>query len=232
MAKLCFNSPLGKIALESEDDKIISIELGCEQPLIESDEACLLNAKSQLIEYFSRERKKLSFPIRITAVPFFSEIYKLMRKIPYGTTVAYQDLAIAAGKPQASRAVGMANHVNRLPLIVPCHRVIGKNNKLVGFSAGIWRKEALLALERGEEYHQPLGKDQERIYSFGLCTPPGEFYDQNRAELVKLESGYAVMEVEGEGITLVKNAEYLIEAHKKHRVTSTSWDCVWLCKHL
>jgi methylated-DNA-[protein]-cysteine S-methyltransferase len=75
-------------------------------------------------------------------------VWKALCNIPYGATASYKDIAVAVGRPKACRAVGMANNRNRIPLIIPCHRVIGANGKLVGYGSGLDLKEKLLAIER------------------------------------------------------------------------------------
>ena len=78
---------------------------------------------------------------------FMKKVWKELQKIPYGKTTSYGKIAEKIGNPKASRAVGMANHNNPIPIIIPCHRVIGKNNKMVGYALGIDKKEYLLNLE-------------------------------------------------------------------------------------
>jgi len=229
---ICFDSPLGKIEIVSTDKGIYKLSLASQAPLIASEDMLLNKAKKQLIAYFNSELKDFDLPLDINRSAFFSEVYKNMLKIPYGQTVSYSQLAKLSGNPKASRAVGMANHTNNIAIIVPCHRVIGKNNKLVGFASGIWRKAALLSLESGKEYVEKLDNNSERIFSFGLKSPKGVYYNQDKDELVQLEKGQARLEVAGEYIELNTGDSYLINANKKHRVDFTSWDCVWYCKYL
>lgn len=101
----------------------------------------------QLEEYIDGKRKEFSIPIFTKGTPFQEKVWEELRKIPYGETICYEELAKRIGNPKASRAVGMANNKNPICIITPCHRVIGKNGKLVGYASGVDKKEALLILE-------------------------------------------------------------------------------------
>ena len=103
----------------------------------------------QLSEFFSGERKAFDLPLAPAGTPFQLQVWQELCRIPYGETISYGELARRVGNSNASRAVGLANGRNPLPIIVPCHRVIGANGKLTGFGGGLWRKEKLLDLERG-----------------------------------------------------------------------------------
>lgn len=91
----------------------------------------------------------LAMPLDAGGTEFENAVWQLLREIPRGETRSYGDLAAALGKPGAARAVGLANGKNPLPILIPCHRVIGASGKLTGFGGGLWRKELLLGLERG-----------------------------------------------------------------------------------
>jgi methylated-DNA-[protein]-cysteine S-methyltransferase len=104
-------------------------------------------ATRQLREYFDGRRVDFDLPLAPGGTPFQQSVWKLLCDIPYGQTISYGELAKRAGNPKASRAVGAANGKNPLPIVVPCHRVIGANGKLTGFGGGLPTKEALLALE-------------------------------------------------------------------------------------
>jgi methylated-DNA-[protein]-cysteine S-methyltransferase len=105
-------------------------------------------ANKQLKEYFNGKRKKFSLPLKIEGTDFQKSVWEQMEKIPYGKTASYKDLAIAIGKPNAARAVGMACNRNKIPIVIPCHRIIGQNKKLVGYAGGLNIKTALLELEK------------------------------------------------------------------------------------
>jgi methylated-DNA-[protein]-cysteine S-methyltransferase len=101
----------------------------------------------QLQEYFAGKRKTFTFPLAPRGTPFQLAVWNALLEIPYGDTISYAELARRIGKPSAVRAVGAANGANPIPVIIPCHRVIGSNGTLTGYGGGIERKQWLLALE-------------------------------------------------------------------------------------
>jgi len=103
--------------------------------------------KEQLIEYFDGERKYFDIPLLLNGTDFQLKVWNELKNIPYGVTVSYKQVAQNIKKPKAFRAVGLANGKNKIPIIIPCHRVIGHNGKLSGYAGGIWRKEKLLQIE-------------------------------------------------------------------------------------
>ena len=105
-------------------------------------------ALKQMNVYFSGERKKFDLPLYFEGTEFQKSVWNELRKIPYGTTVSYKDIAEGINNEKAVRAVGNANNKNKIMIIVPCHRVIGKNGKLVGFAGGLDKKEFLLEHEK------------------------------------------------------------------------------------
>ncbi|MGL4346829.1 MAG: methylated-DNA--[protein]-cysteine S-methyltransferase [Chitinophagaceae bacterium] len=104
---------------------------------------------TQIKEYFSGRRTSFSLPLYLEdSTPFQKRVWQELLKIPYGTTVSYQHIAQKIGSPLACRAVGMANHCNKIPIIIPCHRVIAKNGKLSSYAGGLEKKKFLLTLEK------------------------------------------------------------------------------------
>jgi methylated-DNA-[protein]-cysteine S-methyltransferase len=101
----------------------------------------------QLKEYFAGRRTEFDLPLAPEGTEFQREVWRRLQEIPYGETISYGELARRVGNPNASRAVGAANGSNPIPIIIPCHRVIGANGKLTGFGGGLPTKKALLALE-------------------------------------------------------------------------------------
>lgn len=118
--------------------------------LISHDSGLLREACRQLDEYFAGTRRQFDLPVSYQGTPFQEKVWGELRKIPYGETRSYEDIAISAGSPRAVRAVGQANHNNPLLILIPCHRVIHKNGDISGFACGIEAKKYLLALEKGE----------------------------------------------------------------------------------
>jgi methylated-DNA-[protein]-cysteine S-methyltransferase len=111
------------------------------------NEKPLAEARRQLAEYFTGERQAFELPLKKTGTPFQLRVLDALEEIPYGETVSYADIAERIGQPKAVRAVGAANGRNPLPIVIPCHRVIGKSGDLTGFGGGLDTKEALLRLE-------------------------------------------------------------------------------------
>ncbi len=126
--------PEGSMRREPEPDWIYS-----EKPFAE--------AKRQFDAYFAGTLKAFDLPLKPTGTEFQLAVLDELTKIPYGTTASYADIARRIGRPKAVRAVGAANGRNPLPIIIPCHRVIGSGGKLTGFGGGLPTKEALLRLE-------------------------------------------------------------------------------------
>ena len=117
-------------------------------PDLERDEMLCGEAKKQIEEYFKGERQVFQLDLVVEGTTFQKKVWEGLKQIPYGETISYKELAERIGNPKAQRAVGGANGANPIPLIVPCHRVIGKNGKMVGFMGNqIDIKEKLLAHE-------------------------------------------------------------------------------------
>ena len=141
---------LGKIGIVEENGKIVKVIIDNEnegKSYQEKDTKLLLEAKKQLEEYFEGKRKVFDLPLEQEGTEFQKKVWKILEKIPYGETRTYKEVAKMAGNEKASRAVGMANNKNNIPIIVPCHRVIGSNGKLVGYALGLDMKKYLLDLE-------------------------------------------------------------------------------------
>lgn len=103
---------------------------------------------NQIFQYFNKERTSFDVPLLINATPFQEKVYKALLQIPYGETRSYKDIAISINHPKAYRAVGSANNKNPIPIIIPCHRVIGSNSNLIGYAYGLEMKKKLLNLEK------------------------------------------------------------------------------------
>lgn len=106
--------------------------------------------RDELKRYFAGDLKRFTIPLSYPGTPFQSQVWNGLLKIPYGATCSYEDLANAIGEKNAQRAVGRANGQNRIAIVIPCHRVVNKGGKLGGYGGGLWRKQFLLDLERGQ----------------------------------------------------------------------------------
>ena len=137
-------SPVGELLIESEGDKIITVnfvkETKLEQRPTPATEQCI----KELDEYFFKGRKFFTVELDLRGTAFQRTVWSELLTIPYGTTVSYESVAIRIGDIKSIRAVGVANGQNPIAIIVPCHRVIGKRGELVGYGGGIENKEWLL----------------------------------------------------------------------------------------
>lgn len=115
----------------------------------------LVKAEKQLKEYFNGLRKEFDVPLELKGTVFQINAWRALQKIPYGKTLSYGQQAASMGDAKKARAVGMANNRNPISIIIPCHRVIGANGKLVGYGGGIQQKEYLLSMEAADYLTQP-----------------------------------------------------------------------------
>ena len=145
---LCrFESPVGILWIAEENGCIVRVsekEIGGTEGMCPVLEQTVL----ELNEYFAGKRKEFTVPIAPRGTSFRMKVWDALRHIPYGETRSYGEIAAMLGQPKAARAVGGANNKNPILILIPCHRVIGADGKLVGFGAGLPMKEALLELER------------------------------------------------------------------------------------
>jgi methylated-DNA-[protein]-cysteine S-methyltransferase len=111
------------------------------------DDAANLEATEQLRGYFDGKRTQFDLLLDVSGTPFQLAVWSELRKIPYGSTCSYIDIARSLGKPGAARAVGMANHENPIAIVIPCHRVVGSNGSLTGYAGGLHLKKQLLGIE-------------------------------------------------------------------------------------
>jgi len=147
-----YKSPIGYLEVITSNNKLNEIRF------IESDKelnhssnennSFLNKVFSQLDEYFAGERKEFDISLDSEGTSFQKNVWQKLTEIPYGKTTSYVDIATKIDNPKASRAIGNANNKNHIPIIIPCHRVIGKSGKMVGYAGGIWKKEWLLEHEK------------------------------------------------------------------------------------
>ena len=139
---------IGYLTITEENKAVTSIRFGkvnCEGNFILSP--LIQKTFLELEEYFEGKRKTFDIKLKPKGTEFQKKVWKELEKIPYGEIRNYKDIAEACGNPRASRAVGMANNKNPLPIIIPCHRVIGSNGKLTGYAGGLKIKAVLLRIE-------------------------------------------------------------------------------------
>lgn len=142
------HTPLGQLTLASTEKGLASIHFGCCVPSdgvvdVESNRVFI----RQIEEYFQGTRTEFDFPLDFEGTAFQVAVWHELLNIPYGQTRTYGDIAKKLGRPGAARAVGMANHDNRIPIVVPCHRVVGHDGSLTGYAGGLQIKQQLLTIE-------------------------------------------------------------------------------------
>jgi len=147
-------TPIGTLLIAGDEQAVRRIDFpkdgkpGTPQPdWAESSRGPVGQAMKQLREYFAGKRADFDLPLAPEGTEFQRTVWRNLQDIPYGETISYGELAKRVGNPKASRSVGAANGQNPIPIVIPCHRVIGANGKLTGFGGGLPTKEALLALE-------------------------------------------------------------------------------------
>lgn len=147
------NTPIGDLLLAGDDEALSLVGFPKGKMRHDPDPDWIFNekpfaaARQQLKQYFAGERKEFDLPLHLTGTEFQIQVLEELQRIPYGETTSYGDIAKRIGRPKAVRAVGAANGRNPLPIIIPCHRVIGSGGDLTGFGGGLDTKEALLRLE-------------------------------------------------------------------------------------
>jgi methylated-DNA-[protein]-cysteine S-methyltransferase len=149
-------SPVGPLLLAMDEPGLRHLryvegrERARPEPSWTEDGASFTSLICELHAYFRGDLEHFAQPLAPEGTPFQLKVWKELCAIPYGETISYGELANRIGNPHASRAVGLANGSNPIPILIPCHRVIGSNGKLTGYGGGLPIKEKLLALERGQ----------------------------------------------------------------------------------
>ena len=149
--KTYYKSPLGPIEIVARPTSILALHFV--EDILPGDgepKFCAKECLKQLGEYFNGERRNFFLTLQPVGTDFQKAVWRHLEKIPYGETTSYGEIADALGKPAASRAVGSANGKNPIAIIIPCHRVIGKDGSLTGYGGGLWRKRWLIGFEKGE----------------------------------------------------------------------------------
>lgn len=145
--RFTYDTVLGSVTFVEEDGALLAITTHRPYEGIEQETALIKEANRQLSEYLKGERKAFDLPLNPKGTDFQKRVWRALCDIPYGETRSYKQIAEAIGNPKAVRAVGMANNRNPITIVVPCHRVIGADGKLVGYGGGLEMKDFLLRLE-------------------------------------------------------------------------------------
>jgi O-6-methylguanine DNA methyltransferase len=158
-------SPVGPLVIGANLDAIVLLEFSTlerleaqfarlrgqfREGLVHADSELLDSMRSQLVEYFAGRRRTFDVPLYFGGSEFQHRVWSSLRDIPYGETCSYGAIAKRLGDPKATRAVGAANGLNPIAIVIPCHRVVNASGELGGYGGGVWRKRKLLDLERGQ----------------------------------------------------------------------------------
>jgi methylated-DNA-[protein]-cysteine S-methyltransferase len=149
-----YSSPIGWLEIKADNDSLISLNFIEENqvPVKKPPRSRLIiTTIRQLDEYFNNKRIVFDLPIQLDGTDFQIKVWNKLQAIPFSKTTTYLKIAIDLGSAKQVRAVGTANGKNPIPIIIPCHRVIGENKKLIGYSGGLWRKKWLLEHESNEK---------------------------------------------------------------------------------
>ena len=145
---MIIETPIGALNARVDDaGRLVELHFAEKRPVVAEAPVGNWPVAQQLFEYFSGKRKAFELDLAPRGTEFQLAVWNALLAIPYGDTISYAELARRIGKPSAVRAVGAANGANPIPVIIPCHRVIGSNGTLTGYGGGIERKQWLLALE-------------------------------------------------------------------------------------
>ena len=146
-----YQTNIGEIGIVENKGAITNLFIKREcipQEVFVKETAVLKEAGKQLMDYLTGKRKSFALPLAPKGTEFQQKVWRALQEIPCGETRSYGDVARSIGQPKASRAIGMANNKNPILILIPCHRVVGANGKLVGYAAGLQVKEYLLKLEK------------------------------------------------------------------------------------
>ena len=148
MNRICFDTPVGQMALEEEGGGLTALRLPNQPSAPTGIESPVLNrGRQQLLEYLDGKRTAFDLPLAPQGTPFQHKVWNALAEIPYGVVITYGELARRIDNPKGCQAVGQANHRNPLPIFLPCHRVVGAKGALTGYGGGLALKQWLLQLE-------------------------------------------------------------------------------------
>ncbi len=152
-----YNSPVGWLKLTSDADCLLAVSFEDVEDERTSEMSPILEESiQQLEEYFNGSRKEFNLKLAPQGTDFQQKIWKLVEKVNYGQTASYLEISIQSGSDKNTRAVGLANGKNPIPIIIPCHRIIGSNGKLTGYAGGLERKRWLLLHEQRHSTYSDL----------------------------------------------------------------------------
>ncbi len=141
-------SPVGWLKITADEECLLSVEFKNSKSISSKKlPQILVDTKKQLSEYFCGKRKIFQLKVQPAGTEFQKKIWELVQKVPFGKTVSYLEIAVQSGSEKNTRAVGLANGKNPIPVVIPCHRIIGSNGKLTGYAGGIEKKRWLLQHE-------------------------------------------------------------------------------------
>lgn len=143
-----YESEIGVIKISADETSVLGLDFVAEKENGASTSEVISETLKQLDEYFKGKRKAFNLNLFLDGTDFQKRVWRELMKIPYGKVATYGEIARSIGNYKASRAVGNANNKNKIGIIIPCHRVVGANGKLVGYAGGLWRKEWLLKHEK------------------------------------------------------------------------------------
>lgn len=154
-ATVCFSSSIGMLCVESGGSGVTRVVLEAQGAIREVGNGDALDlarmAKEQILSFLAGETKAFTVALDLHGTPFQMAVWEFLRTIPYGRTTTYGEVATRLGKSRAPRAVGAACKANPLPIIIPCHRVVGGNGSLTGFNGGIKLKQSLIEIEKAHD---------------------------------------------------------------------------------
>lgn len=152
MHRLDYDSPIGIIEIAGTEHAVFSVLFAEREtiafPKTPNTPQLLKDCHNELNQYFNGERCLFSIPYHIEGTAFQTAVWQALTTVPYGKTASYKEIAEQINNEKAVRAVGMTNSKNKMSILIPCHRIIGKTGKLTGYAGGLWRKEWLLAHEQ------------------------------------------------------------------------------------
>ena len=139
-----YKSPIGNLRIVVDENSLVALDFNEDEKKQSDEHRYIKEVKKKIDEYFKGTRELFDLNIKINGTDFQNKVWNELTKIPYGETISYKELAARIGNDKACRAVGNANNKNKISIVIPCHRVVGSNKKLVGYAGGLEKKEWLI----------------------------------------------------------------------------------------